>query len=120
MACRRDRRVARATRGGLTGLVLVAVLVAASGCQGADEGKENGAKIAVIGDSISHPHWAYDEIHAGFEPLFRLSVSGVGGATLADSLAVAQEYEGLTPRAVVIEVGTNDVTQAAGGPKRRD
>jgi lysophospholipase L1-like esterase len=107
--------------------VVVALVAVATGCQEKYTGLETGAKVAVIGDSISSnvaapppapTSQAYDNIHRAFEPRHRVSVSGVPGTSLKDSLGRAKEYASMTPRAVVIALGTNDVTQASGGPAR--
>jgi len=71
-----------------------------------------GAKVAVIGDSITFV--ARDEIRAaltsgGFAP----SVAGLYGYTATGAAPTALSYVATAPDIVVVELGTNDATELA-------
>jgi lysophospholipase L1-like esterase len=101
----------------VAGVVVLGVLVSASGCHEDYTGAPAGPKVALIGDSISSKDWSYRAIHDAFEPTYQLSVAATSGFTIADQQALAPEYNTTAPAAVVIELGTNDALQATGPPE---
>ena len=114
---REQRRAARLRLHGGPGVIVAVLLIGVTGCQEPYAGSATGPKVAVLGDSISHVAWSYDEIRAAFVPAHRVSVSGVGGAKFIDSRPVAAEYQAMAPDAVVIELGSNDAFAAVGPPR---
>jgi hypothetical protein len=76
------------------------------------KGNAAGPRVAVIGDSIT---WqTKEEIHAWLDPDYYVSVDGRSGYTIQQQLPVADVYAAQIPRPsiIVINLGTNDMTQA--------
>src|SRR5689334_1233545 len=65
-------------------------------------------EITVVGDSISHA--ARDEIRAGFAG-HELSLDAIPGRTINDQRSAIRRAVAGHPRAIVIELGTNDVRE---------
>ena len=97
--------------GVVSGLVAVAPSAAAQTVE-PYKGKATGPRVAVIGDSITF--LTKEEIHAWLDPNYYVSVDGRSGFTIAQQLSVATVYAGQTPKPsiVVVNLGTNDMTQA--------